>query len=66
MKKAGNTAKEIGETLDHSEASVRYRMLRVLAFLRNFKEYDYTTHRIKLAKDELIERRQAVLDNQSS
>lgn len=66
MKKAGNTAKEIAEAVGHSEASIRYRMLRVLAFLRNFKEYDYEAHRIKISKEDLEARRQAVLDAQSS
>jgi len=66
MKKAGNTAKEIAKTIGHSEASIRYRTLRVLAFLKNFNEYDYENRRIKLSKDELEKRRKAILKNQNS
>lgn len=66
MKKAGNTAKEIAEAVEHSEASIRYRMLRVLTYLKGFKEYDYDKHRITISKEELEKRRQDVLDSQAN
>ncbi len=68
MSKAGKTSKEIAEKIGHSQASVTYRISRVLALMHSFNEYDYDKHELQLTADQKTERkaeRQAIAVKQS-
>lgn len=57
MQKNGKNNKEIAEKIGHSQASVTYRITRVLALMHSFGEYDYDKRELDLTADQKTERK---------